>query len=178
MYIYQNRWTPLHKAAHEGHIDVMKVLVAEGADIEAKDGVSDRLRMRICASLYACVCAFTSSLTLYTKKRLLSYYNASLSYFCFDINYCYFSFLASFSSHYSFLLFSLSYSVTLSHLLFLLLFAYRMLFLSCNLPSCLSFLSTSIPLLPLLSLLYFCYILLICDYLFCLMLHHNVRNLR
>ena len=47
MYIYQNRWTPLHKAAHKGHIDVMKVLVDAGADIEAKDGVSARVCMSI-----------------------------------------------------------------------------------------------------------------------------------
>ena len=95
--------------------------------------------------------------------------------FCFDINYYYFTFLASFSSHCPFLLFSLSCSgVTLSHLVFLLLFAYRMLSLSCNLPSCLSFLSSSIPLLPSLSLLYFCYILLLCDYLFCSILFCSV----
>ena len=95
--------------------------------------------------------------------------------FCFDINYYYFTFLASFSSHCPFLLFSLSCSgVTLSHLVFLLLFAYRMLSLSCNLPSCLSFLSSSIPLLPPLSLLYFCYILLLCDYLFCSILFYSV----
>ena len=34
---------PLHMAAHEGHIDVMKVLLVEGANIEAKDGVSARV---------------------------------------------------------------------------------------------------------------------------------------
>ena len=68
MYIYQYLRTPLHKAALKGHTDVMKVLLAAGANIEAKDGVSDRLRMCACASLYACVCAFTSSLTLNTKK--------------------------------------------------------------------------------------------------------------
>ena len=70
-------------AAHKGHIDVMKMLLAEGAHIEAKDGVSDRLRMCTCASLYACVCAFTSFLTLYTKKRVLSYYNRTLYYVIF-----------------------------------------------------------------------------------------------
>ena len=43
MYIYQSLRTPLHKAAHEGHIDVMKMLLAEGANIEAKDGVSARV---------------------------------------------------------------------------------------------------------------------------------------
>ena len=94
--------------------------------------------------------------------------------FCFDINYYYFTFLASFSSHCPFLLFSLSCSVTLSHLVFLLLFAYRMLSLSCNLLPCLSFLSSSILLLPPLSLLYFCYILLLCDYLFCSVLFCSV----
>ena len=43
-----------------------------------------------------------------------------------------------------------------------------------NLPSCLSFLSTSIPLLPPLSLLYFCYIFLLCDYLFCFVLFWSI----
>ena len=47
MYIYQNRWTPLHKAAHKGHTDVMKVLLAAGANIEAKDGVSARASMSV-----------------------------------------------------------------------------------------------------------------------------------
>ena len=47
MYIYQNHWTPLHKAAHEGHTDVMKVILAAGANIEAKDGVSARVSMSV-----------------------------------------------------------------------------------------------------------------------------------
>ena len=47
IYIYQNRWTPLHKAAHEGYTDVMKVLLAAGANIEAMDGVSARVCMSI-----------------------------------------------------------------------------------------------------------------------------------
>ena len=46
-YIYQSLRTPLHKAAHEGHTDVMKVLLAAGANIEAKDGVSARVCMCI-----------------------------------------------------------------------------------------------------------------------------------
>ena len=47
MCIYQSLRTPLHKAAHKGHIDVMKVLVDAGANIEAKDGVS----ARVCESI-------------------------------------------------------------------------------------------------------------------------------
>ena len=31
--------TPLHKAAHEGHVDVVRYLVEQGADINIKDGV-------------------------------------------------------------------------------------------------------------------------------------------
>ena len=34
-------------AANEGHIDVMKMLLVEGAHIEAKDGVS----ARVCESI-------------------------------------------------------------------------------------------------------------------------------
>ena len=47
IYIYQNGETPLHKAAHEGHTHVMKVLLAAGANIEAKDGVSARVSTSI-----------------------------------------------------------------------------------------------------------------------------------
>ena len=31
--------TPLHKAAHEGHVDVVRYLVEQGADINIKDWV-------------------------------------------------------------------------------------------------------------------------------------------
>ena len=47
MYIYQNLGTPLHKAVFTGHTDVMKVLLAAGANIEAMDGVSTRVCMSI-----------------------------------------------------------------------------------------------------------------------------------
>ena len=47
MYIYQSLRTPLHEAAFNGHTDVMKVLLAAGANIEAKDEVSARVCMSI-----------------------------------------------------------------------------------------------------------------------------------
>ena len=47
MYTYQYLRTPLHKAAYKGHKDVMKVLLAKGANIEAMDGVSARVCMSI-----------------------------------------------------------------------------------------------------------------------------------
>ena len=32
-------WTPLHVAAKKGHLQVVELLVAKGADVEAKDKV-------------------------------------------------------------------------------------------------------------------------------------------
>ena len=36
----QNQWTPLHLAAYGGNADIVKVLLEEGADVNAKDKVS------------------------------------------------------------------------------------------------------------------------------------------
>ena len=41
MDIYQNGATPLLYAAKEGHLQVLEYLAEKGADIEAKDKVSD-----------------------------------------------------------------------------------------------------------------------------------------
>ena len=35
----QDGWTPLHFAADKGHVQVAELLLAKGADIEAKDKV-------------------------------------------------------------------------------------------------------------------------------------------
>ena len=65
---------------------------------------------------------------------------------------------------------SLTPSVTLNHFVLLVLFAYRMLSLSCNPPLPLSFLFTTFLLLPSLFLLHFRCILLICCIGLCLCL--------
>ena len=39
--MYQDGYTPLIHAAEEGHLAVVEYLLEKGADMEAKDGVSD-----------------------------------------------------------------------------------------------------------------------------------------
>ena len=39
IYLPQNLWTPLHNAAYNGHVEVVEVLLAEGADLGARDEV-------------------------------------------------------------------------------------------------------------------------------------------
>ena len=39
--MYQNGWTPLMNAAEKGHLPVVEYLLERGADMEAKDNVSD-----------------------------------------------------------------------------------------------------------------------------------------
>ena len=42
----QNQWTPLHWASQEGHTEVAALLVQGGADVNARDEVSDsRMKM-------------------------------------------------------------------------------------------------------------------------------------
>ncbi len=37
----QDNWTPLHLAAENGHLSVVELLVAKGAEVEAKGMVSE-----------------------------------------------------------------------------------------------------------------------------------------
>ena len=39
----QNQWTPSHHASGKGHLEVMKLLLANGADVHAKDQVQSSL---------------------------------------------------------------------------------------------------------------------------------------
>ena len=46
--IFQNQWTALHKAAENGHVEVVKVLLDAGADVNAVVKVSIYLYIRYC----------------------------------------------------------------------------------------------------------------------------------
>ncbi len=39
VFVWQDQWTPLHTAANNGQLDVAKLLLECGANIEAKDKV-------------------------------------------------------------------------------------------------------------------------------------------
>ena len=36
----QDQWTPLHCASRDGHVEVVKLLLAQGAEIDSKNMVS------------------------------------------------------------------------------------------------------------------------------------------
>ena len=38
--ILQQQWTPLHKAANNGHNEIVRVLISAGADVESREAVS------------------------------------------------------------------------------------------------------------------------------------------
>ena len=44
LFITQNGRTPLHRACNNGHVDVAEKLIANGADVEAKNGVRNSVR--------------------------------------------------------------------------------------------------------------------------------------
>ena len=48
--------TALLWAAHNGHSDIVKVLLDAGADIEAKNTVSKRISICTCVCVCVCVC--------------------------------------------------------------------------------------------------------------------------
>ena len=58
MYFHKSGETPLMHAAHNGHTEVVMLLIEAGADIEAKNNVSKRISIfsSMCVSLCACVC--------------------------------------------------------------------------------------------------------------------------
>ncbi len=39
-YILQDGWTALHKAAHQGHLEIAKLLVNKGCDVNVVNDVS------------------------------------------------------------------------------------------------------------------------------------------
>ena len=59
-------------AAHDGHSDVIKVLLEAGAAIEAKDSVSKRIS--ICTCVYVCVFVLFSCIIVLFYSILLFYY--------------------------------------------------------------------------------------------------------
>ena len=42
-YIVQSRWTPLHTAARQGHVTVVKTMINLGADADYTDSVRDNI---------------------------------------------------------------------------------------------------------------------------------------
>ena len=62
------------RAAHDGHADVVKVLIDAGAAIEAKGHVSKRIS--ICTCVYVCVCVvfLHHSVVLFSSSILLLWY--------------------------------------------------------------------------------------------------------
>ena len=66
-------------AAHDGHSDVIKVLLEAGASIEAKDNVSKRIS--ICTCVCVCVCVLYSNIIVYDMLKV-SFYSILLFYYC------------------------------------------------------------------------------------------------
>ena len=50
--------TALYCAAAQGHVDIVRLLLEKGANIEAVNNVSNRTCMPVClpANMYTCVC--------------------------------------------------------------------------------------------------------------------------
>ncbi len=42
MFVCQDGWTPLHGASYGGHIEVVRLLLDRGADVQAQEMVSER----------------------------------------------------------------------------------------------------------------------------------------
>ena len=47
LYLYKNKWTPLHLAASSGHIQVVETLIRLGADINVVQKVSLYIKMSV-----------------------------------------------------------------------------------------------------------------------------------
>ena len=43
LHIVQNKWTPLHTAARQGHVTVVKTMIDLGADADYFDSVRDNI---------------------------------------------------------------------------------------------------------------------------------------
>ena len=72
LFITQDGWTPLHRACGSGHVAVAEKLIANGADVEAKDEVRDcgRNEKEIVIILWAKRFALISRLLLLLIVRI------------------------------------------------------------------------------------------------------------
>ena len=66
--------TALMWAAHNGHSDVIKVLIDAGAAIEAKNNVSKRISICTCVCVCVCVIFLHHSIVLFYSSILLLWY--------------------------------------------------------------------------------------------------------
>ena len=79
-------------AAHDGHSDVIKVLLEAGASIEAKDNVSKRISICTCVCVCVCVIFLHHSckdrrITLTLMSPEVDQVNCSLA-IPFSVTYC------------------------------------------------------------------------------------------
>ena len=61
-------------AAHNGHSDVIKVLLEAGASIEAKGHVSKRISINTCVCVCVCIIFLHHSVVLFYSSILLLWY--------------------------------------------------------------------------------------------------------